>query len=294
MSSDLLTQTLTPLALALMMVGMGLSLRPVDFRYVFNSPKALLLGVLCQVLALPVLGFAVTQIFVLSPEYATGIMILVVCAGGVVSGLITQMAKGNVALSISMTVTSMIVAVISIPVLVNLSLDYFLARDAIALPMLATSMRLIAMTLVPVAIGMAIAWRYPLIAQYWQPKVARASNFLLAAIITAVVVGNLNQLLMQLDQLLFALACLNCCAMALGYGCGKFFGFDSKVQITLAIEVGIQNSVTAIYIASSLLVSQIIAAPAILYSGIAFINIAVVLLAIKLWQRFFYSPLEVA
>ncbi len=289
MSGDLLNQTLTPLALALMMVGMGLSLRPVDFQRVFDSPTALLLGVFCQIIGLPSLGFAVTQIFALTPEYATGVMILVVCAGGVVSGLITQMAKGNVALSISMTATSMVFGVVTIPALVNLSMDYFLAADAPALPMLATSMRLIAMTLVPVAVGMIIAKHYPQVAQVWAPKVAHVSNLLLAVIIVAVVFGNLSQLLIQLKHLLPALAVLNCAAMVLGYGAGKLFGFSPKIQITLAIEVGIQNSATAIYIASSLLASQIIATPAIVYSGIAFINIALVLLAIKLWQRF--SPL---
>ncbi len=103
MPIDIITTYLTPMALALMMIGMGLSLTPDDFSRLFREPKSVMVGVLAQMIGLPMLGFLVASTFTLSASQSAGIMLLVSCAGGVVSGLLTQMVRGDTALSVTMT-----------------------------------------------------------------------------------------------------------------------------------------------------------------------------------------------
>ena len=234
---------LTPIALGLMMAGMGLALRPSDFSRLWQSPKALFLGVAGQVIALPLLGFTIACGFHLSPSQAVGTMILVSCAGGVVSGLLTQMAKGDTALSVTMTAFSMLIGTVSIPYVINLSLDYFLQqRDYIPLDLLPTSLRLLAMTILPVAIGMAVRHLLPRFSTRIAPAVARGSNALLVGIIVLTLFGSGKEIAGDISTLILPLFILNLLAMSLGYTTALLARLEMKVAKTLAIEVGIQTA----------------------------------------------------
>jgi len=270
---------LTPIALGLMMAGMGLALRPSDFRRLWQSPKALFLGVAGQVIGLPLLGFTIASGFHLSPSQAVGTMILVSCAGGVVSGLLTQMARGDTALSVTMTAFSMLIGTLSIPYIINVSLDFFLQqREYIPLDLLPTSLRLLAMTILPVAIGMAVRHLLPRFSVRIAPAIARGSNALLVGIIVLTLFGSGKEIAGDISSLILPLFILNILAMSLGYATAILARLEMKVAKTLAIEVGIQNSATGIFIATTLLDNILFALPAMIYTGVAFVNVAVFIL----------------
>lgn len=282
MTMSFLYEYLTPMVLALMMAGMGLALRPADFGRLLISPKAIVVGVLGQVIGLPLLGFAVASGFSVSPVQSAGIMILVSCAGGVVSGLLTQMARGNTALSITMTAISMLIGTVSIPLIINESLRYFLHQhEYIALDLLPTSLRLFSMTILPVVTGMLVRHWFPRFSARTQPAIARGSNVLLAAVIVTTLLGSGNEIAGDIANLVVPIFVLNALAILLGYAGARAARLELKEAKTLAIEVGIQNSATGIFIATSLLDNTLLALPAMIYTGIAFVNVALFIIAFR-------------
>jgi BASS family bile acid:Na+ symporter len=273
---------LTSITLGLMMAGMGLSLRPDHFKRLGQRPKAVLVGIVGQLIGLPLLGFAVASNFNLSPTQAVGIMILVSCAGGVVSGLLTQMARGDTALSITMTAISMLVGTVSIPFIINLSLGHFLQQsEYVQLDLLATSLRLLAMTILPVVLGMLLRQLRPQFSIGIAPAIARGSNVLLLVIIGLTLFGSGKEIVGDMNTLILPMFILNILAMALGYISASVAGLELKETKTLTIEVGIQNSATGIFIATSLLNNTLLALPAMIYTGVAFLNVALFILAYR-------------
>ncbi len=273
---------LTSITLGLMMAGMGLSLRPDNFKRLGQRPKAVLVGIVGQLIGLPLLGFAVASNFNLSPTQAVGIMILVSCAGGVVSGLLTQMAGGDTALSITMTAISMLVGTISIPFVINLSLGHFLQQsEYVQLDLLATSLRLLAMTILPVVLGMLLRQLRPQFSIRIAPAIARGSNVMLLVIIGLTLFGSGKEIAGDMNTLILPMFILNILAMAMGYISASAVGLELKETKTLTIEVGIQNSATGIFIATSLLNNTLLALPAMIYTGVAFLNVALFILAYR-------------
>jgi BASS family bile acid:Na+ symporter len=279
---------LNSVALGLMMTGMGLALRPADFKQLAQRPKAVLVGVVGQLVGLPLLGFAVASNFHLEPTQAVGIMVLVSCAGGVVSGLLTQMAGGDTALSITMTAISMLVGTVSIPFIINLSLDHFLQQsEYVQLDLVATSLRLLAMTIFPVLVGMLFRQLWPQLSIRITPSIARSSNFLLVAVIALTLLASGKEIVGDMNALILPMFILNVLAMTLGFVSASLAGLVLKETKTLTIEVGIQNSVTGIFIATTLLNNTLLALPAMIYTGVAFVNVALFILAYR--GRFSYA-----
>lgn len=279
---------LTPIALGLMMAGMGLALRPADFGRLWKRPKAVVVGVAGQVIGLPLLGFVVASVFPLSPTQAAGIMILVSCAGGVVSGLLTQMAKGDTALSITMTAISMLIGTVSIPYIINVSLSHFLQQsEFIPLDLLPTSLRLLAMTILPVTLGMIVRQLLPRFSARITPAIAQGSNVLLVCVIVLTLFGSGKEIAGDIFTLILPMFILNALAMSLGYITASLARLEPKAAKTLAIEVGIQNSATGIFIATTLLDDALLALPAMIYSGVAFINVALFIFSFR--RRFSYA-----
>lgn len=275
-------QILTPIMLSLMMVGLGLGLKPRDFRAVAASPLVVIVGVIAQMAGLPALGFATAVWFDLAPALAVGVVVLTCCAGGVVSGLLTQMARGDVALSISLTCVSMAIGAFSIPLIVNAALIYFLNQsDHAAINILPTSLRLMAITILPVAVGMIIRWRFPRFSEEGQSLISRISYVLLAAIIVATIIDSGEDMIPDLGTLAAPLMVLNLAAMALGLGVALIFNLGFTTAKTLAIEVGIQNSATGIYISVSLLNDPTLALPSMIYTGVAFVNVALFIILFR-------------
>lgn len=279
---------LNSIALGLMMAGMGLALRPADFKQLGLRPKAVLVGIAGQLIGLPLLGFAVASNFLLSPTQAVGIMILVSCAGGVVSGLLTQMARGDTALSITMTAISMMVGTVSIPFIISLSLGHFLQQsEYVQLDLMTTSLRLLAMTILPVVVGMVFRQLWPQFSIRITPSIARGSNFLLMGVIALTFFGSGKEIVGDMNALILPMFMLNVLAMTLGFVSASLAGLALKETKTLTIEVGIQNSATGIFIATTLLNNTLLALPAMIYTGVAFVNVALFILAYR--GRFSYA-----
>lgn len=273
MESTFLTTVFLPLALFLVMLGMGLGLTPADFTRVVTYPRAVLVGLGAQLLALPLLGFLLAALFPLSPELAVGVMILAACPGGPTSNVITYLAKGNVALSITLTALSSLVTVFTIPLWVNLAMGAFLGETAtLRLPLLSTILQIAVITLIPVALGMGLHWAQPRLASQIERRVKWLSLALLGLIIAGLLVQQRANVVAFFAQVGLVTLALNLAAMAVGYGLATLTRLDNPSTTAITVEVGLQNGTLAIAIASAptLLNQPTLAIPAAIYSLLMF------------------------
>lgn len=273
MQSNIFTAVLLPLALAIVMLGMGLSLVPEDFKRMTRDPKAVAVGTICQLLLLPLIGVLITLVVPMQPEIAVGLIVLAVCPGGPSSNLITYLAKGDVALSVTLTALSSIATVFTIPIFTNLALQYFLGqRAAIALPIGQTMLQIFLITLLPTAIGMAIRHQFPDTARRLEKQMSRLAIGLLALIIVLLLVREGSKLPGFLVQVGIGVVLLNLLATLAGFLVGKLFRLPLAQQICIAIEVGIQNGTLAIAITAGLLNNPDMAVPAAVYSLLMYVT----------------------
>jgi BASS family bile acid:Na+ symporter len=267
MQSSFFTSVLLPLALAVVMLGMGLGLIPEDFRRITRYPKAVAVGSLCQVLLLPLIGTLIAMVVPMQPEIAVGLIVVALCPGGPSSNLMTYLARGDVALSVTLTAVSSIVTVFTIPLFTNLALQHFLGEStAIALPVGSTILQIFLITLLPVAIGMTIRYLFPNTARRLEKQMSRLAIGLLALIITLLAIKEGNKLPGFLMQAGMSVVLLNLLAMLAGWLAARLFRLPLAQQICIAIEVGIQNGTLAIAITAGLLNNADMAVPAAVYS----------------------------
>lgn len=275
MESSFLTAVFLPLALFAVMLGMGLGLTPSDFTRVLVYPKAVVIGLLAQLVMLPVLGFILASLFPLSPELAVGVMILAACPGGPTSNLMTYLAKGNVALSITLTAISSLLAVFTIPLVVNLATGAFMGETtALKLPFLATMLQIAVITVIPVAIGMALHHFLPQLATQIERWVKWLSLALLGLIIAGLLVQQRASVVGFFAQVGLVTLALNLAAMAMGYLIAQAAKVDRPSRTAITVEVGIQNGTLAIAVASAptLLNQPTLAIPAAIYSLLMFVT----------------------
>lgn len=273
MQSNIFTSVLLPLALAIVMLGMGLSLVAEDFKRITRDPKAVAVGTICQLLLLPLIGILITLVVPMQPTIAVGLIVLAVCPGGPSSNLITYLAKGDVALSVTLTALSSIATVFTIPIFTNLALQYFLGQSAaIALPIGQTMLQIFLITLLPTAIGMAIRHQFPDTARRLEKQMSRLAVGLLALIIVLLLVREGSKLPGFLVQVGIGVVLLNLLATLAGFLVGKLFRLPLAQQICIAIEVGIQNGTLAIAITAGLLNNPDMAVPAAVYSLLMYIT----------------------
>ncbi len=273
MQSSVFTTVLLPLALAIVMLGMGLSLVPEDFRRITRYPKAVAVGVVCQIMLLPLIGALIALVVPMQPELAVGLIVLAVCPGGPSSNLVTYLAKGDVALSVTLTAVSSIITVFTIPLFTNLALQHFLGKStAIALPIGSTMLQIFLITLLPTAIGMAIRHQFPGSARRLEKPMSRLAVGLLALIIVLLLVREGSKLPGFLVQVGIGVVLLNLLATLAGFLAGKLFQLPLAQQICIAIEVGIQNGTLAIAITAGLLNNPDMAVPAAIYSLLMYVT----------------------
>ncbi len=273
MESSFLTAVFLPLALFTVMLGMGLGLTLEDFTRVLVYPKAVVVGLLAQLVLLPILGFILASIFSLSPELAVGVMILAACPGGPTSNLVTYLARGNVALSITLTAISSLITVFTIPLVVNLATGAFMGEvTALQLPFLGTMLQIAVITIIPVAMGMALHHYLPQFAAQVERGVKWLSLALLGLIIVGLLVQQRQSVVGFFAQVGLVTLALNLAAMALGYLIAGAARLDRPSATAITVEVGIQNGTLAIAIASAptLLNQPNLAIPAAIYSLLMF------------------------
>lgn len=273
MQSNLFTAVLLPLALAIVMLGMGLSLVPEDFKRITRYPKAVAVGIVCQQLLVPLLGLLIALIVPMKPEIAVGLIVLAICSGGPSSNLVTYLAKGDVALSVTLTAVGSIITVFTIPLLTNLALQSFLGKSAaIALPIGSTMLQIFLITLLPTAIGMAIRHKFPDTARRLEQQMSRLAAGLLALIIVILLIREGSKLPGFLVQVGVGVVLLNVLAMLTGFFAGRLFRLPLAQQLCIAIEVGIQNGTLAIAITAGLLNNADMAVPAAVYSLLMYLT----------------------
>jgi BASS family bile acid:Na+ symporter len=266
MQSSLLTTVGLPLALAVVMFGMGLALQPDDFRRLLRDPKAVTTGLICQLVALPLIGALIVRLLPLPPAIAMGLMVVAISPGGPSSNLITYLAKGDVALSVSLTAISSMVTVVTIPLLANQALRILMGtRAQISLPVGATMAQILMITLVPTAIGMALRQRAPVVSARLERQVSRVAAGLLTLIILLVLIQEGEKLPDFLVKAGVAVVLLNGLGTLLGFLAGWALGLPLAQQIAVAVEVGIQNCTLALAITAGLLNNPAMAVPAALY-----------------------------
>lgn len=262
-----------PISIFLIMMGMGLSLVTNDFKRVVKYPKAVAIGLTNQLLFLPLVGFALATFMSLEPEYAVGVMLLVLCPGGTTSNLFTYLAKGDVALSVTMTAIASIITVFTIPIVLSFSLVYFMgAGSEFQLPVAKTMISLIALTILPVSIGMLIKRYAASFADKAQVMVSRFGVIFLSFLV--IFLGYV-----QRDILVEALVAtgpvsliLNVSTMALGYYTSKWFGLNPAQRRSITMEVGLQNSTLSMFMALTLLANYKMSLTPAIYTLIMFLT----------------------
>lgn len=269
----LVNTAVVPIGLIAIMFSMGLSLTPGDFREVARNPRAVAGGLVGQLVLVPPLAVAVAWLFGLPPAMATGLFILAICPGGITSNAITYAAKANVALAVVLTTASSLVTVFTIPVLLNWALGHwFVAGEIPPLSVPKTMWQLAQMTLVPVALGMAIrAWR-PEQAARMTVWLRPASLVVLIAVIAFSVAVSAQ---LVLDNLLHAgpaAYVLNAASMGVGVAIARLLALDRNDTLTVAIEVGIHNATMATFLSLSVLKDIALAITPTIYGVIMVIN----------------------
>lgn len=279
METNYLTDIMLPVSLAVIMLGMGLSLVPNDFKRVVLFPRAATIGIVNQIIVLPLVGFLLLWLFGLKNlELAVGIMVLAACPGGPTSNLISHISKGDTALSITLTAISSLIAVITIPLIVNFSLAYFLQQgEYIPLPVFDTIIKLTLITLLPVSIGMIIRAKAMKFADKMEKPVKIISGILLFLIIFAAINTNRDIFVSSFRDVGPIALALNAVMLLVGYLSAKYSRLNVPQSITISIESGIQNGTLGIMIASTLLHNDVMAISPAIYSLIMFMTAGVII-----------------
>lgn len=271
MESNLLTQLFLPLALFVIMLGMGLTLKPNDFRNVILFPKAVGVGLLLKLVFIPALTFGMLYIFPMQPELAVGFVLLAACPGGATTNLITHLSKGDVALSITLTAIASVITVFTIPIIVDIGLVTFIGESqVIELPFFKTIAQILAITVVPVIIGMIIYGKYPKISHRAERPVKILSAVFLVLIIAAVMIKereSLGEFFIKAGPLSLL---LNLLGMFFGYTITKAITKNKAQAIAVGVEVGIVNGTLGIAIAAGILQNSVMSIPSAIYSIIMF------------------------
>lgn len=254
-AAEMISQVFLPLSLAVIMLGMGMTLVPKDFTRIVRYPKAMLVGLTNQLIFLPIIGFALASLFGLSPIMAVGLMILASCPGGPTSNLITQVSKGNIALSVSLTAITSFVSILSIPFILSYAIDYFGAGSGveIKLPIGDTILQIMVITVIPISIGMFIRRLNKVFADRAERPMRIASTVLFILVFIAVIVANLDVIGTAMKEVGLVTLLLNVGTMALGFFSAKLFKLSFKNAVSITIESGIQNGTLAIVIATTIL-----------------------------------------
>ncbi|MGE8496784.1 MAG: bile acid:sodium symporter family protein [Pseudomonas sp.] len=276
MTADPLLTIFLPVALGIIMLGLGLSLSLADFARVAKFPKPVLIGLGCQLLLLPLVCFFLVQAFGLAPALAVGMMLLAASPGGTTANLYSHLAHGDVALNITLTAVNSVIAILTMPFIVNLSLAYFMDGDQ-AIPLqFAKVVQVFVIVLGPVAIGMWLRSRFPGFAARMEKPVKIISALFLLIIILLAVVKDWQTFVDYAPLVGGAALAFNLISLAVGYYVPRLCKLSLRQAVAIGMEIGIHNGTLAIALALSplLLNNSTMAIPAAIYSIIMFFTAA--------------------
>ncbi|NBE53443.1 bile acid:sodium symporter family protein [Streptomyces sp. YC537] len=237
----------------LIMLGLGLSLTPADFRRAAQHPRTLSAALLCQLLVLPLVCFGLVSALGVPPVAAVGVMLISACPGGPVAGIYSHLAGGDVALNITLAAVNSLLAVVTLPVITNLSVQHFLGTEAGLGLRPGEVLQVFAVVLVPVALGMAVRARRPVLARRAERPVNVGSGIALGIIVVLSLTANFallldNFLTVGIADALFALA-----SLTLGYWVPRLVKAERRHAVAASMEIGFHNAALAIAVATGLL-----------------------------------------
>jgi len=251
----MLIDVFLPLSLVFIMFTLGLGLTIEDFKNVIKEPRAFAIGLINQMVLLPIFAVIVIILFGLTNELAVGMMILACCPGGVTSNVITKLAKGDTALSISYTAVISIVTVLTLPLIVGISMQYFMADNIPEINILTLGLTMFLITALPVGIGLLIHSKFRNFTHSFEPKAGKISTLLFVVILIGALTSEWNTFITNLSILGPAVITLIMVMIFLGYNSSRLFKLNKKQAITVAIESSIQNATVGITI-GNLIISQ--------------------------------------
>ncbi|MGE8562276.1 MAG: bile acid:sodium symporter family protein [Acinetobacter bohemicus] len=274
MDSGIIT-ILLPLALAIIMIGLGLELTPKDFTRVTKQPKAVLIALFCQLVILVSIAFIICKVLALPPLLAVGLMLLAASPGGSTANLFSYLFKGDIALNITLTAINSVIAAFTLPLIVNFAIQHFMNDGQEISLQFSKILQVFAIIIIPVGIGMLIRHYAPHFTEKLnKPLRIFAVSFLILIIIGAITKER-HQILEYLAQVGLATVLFCLCSLLIGYFVPRLLGINSAQARACAFEIGIHNSTLAMTIALTVMASSTVAMPAAVYSIFMYVFAAV-------------------
>jgi BASS family bile acid:Na+ symporter len=264
------TQVLLPCCLAVIMAVLGLSLTMADFRRVFVVPRGIAIGLGNLLAVSPLLAFGAAELFGLDPVFAVGLVLLGASPGGTMANLLTHLARGEVALSVSMTAISSVAALVTVPLFLELAIDRFGAGLDSEVEMQAVVARVFLITIVPLAAGMYVRRRWPGWVARIYDRARKLSLALFVLVVIAAVASEADEALEHVGEVAAAALALNVAAMGVSFAVAQLAGLGDRQATAIAMELGIHNATLAITVGSSIDSSLVI--PAAVYSMFMFVT----------------------
>ena len=268
---NIVTDVILPLALAFIMFVLGLGLTGADFLRVIKQPRDFFVGAFSQIIILPIIAFILVKVWPIAPELAIGVMIIAAAPGGVTSNLLTSFAKGDVALSISLTAIISLLCVITIPFIVLTSVELLggtnITQD-ISLFSMSRDMFLI--VTVPVILGMLLRKLSSTVALKLEPIAKKASIILFVLVLLGAIAAERENVISYFAQAGLITLILNAVMMVVAYYIAQFLASGIKQKKCITIECGLQNGTLAIFVATSIFDGGVYVVPAATYSLIMF------------------------
>jgi BASS family bile acid:Na+ symporter len=279
--TSVFASVLLPIALALIMGSLGLSLTLADFRRILTQPRGVLIGLANLLLASPLLAFAVAELYGLEAAFAVGLVLLGASPGGTLANLLTHLARGDTALSISMTALSSVAAVVTVPLFLTLSVDHFGASVADDVNMLGVVVRVFLITLVPLAVGMRLRALDPTRAAAAEPRAKRVALVVFLFVVAGAVASEWDTIVDHIGELALAALTLNVAAMSVSFSVSRIARLSNRQATAVAMELGIHNATLAITVGVS--IADVFAIPAAVYSAFMFLTAGT--FARVMWHR---------
>jgi bile acid:Na+ symporter, BASS family len=277
--------------LAMIMLGIGLSLRFSDFKQIFSLPRSLITALSVQLFIVPIIAFAIAKISNLSDAEKVGVVIVSLCASGASSNLITHLFRGNVALAISMTTINSFITLLTIPLLTNLALSVFMGIETdVRLPVLETILQIFIITIVPAVVGVYIRRIKEIIAIKLEKPLKYVLTLLLAFVFTIKIFfgeasGGTGISFTETIHILPFMLLLNVLAMASGLYFAKILKLSFTDQFTISIEVGLHNTALALLIGGTILNMPEIEKPAVVYGMFSFFTAVIFVYLVKKFTK---------
>jgi BASS family bile acid:Na+ symporter len=262
-------------ALGIVMLGLGLSLTIADFARVLRFPKAVLVGLFAQTVVLVAIAYLLARLADLPPELAVGLMLLAASPGGATANIYSHLAHGDVALNITLTAVNSLLALATLPLIVDASLAHFLGQDQYVPPPTRKIVEVAAIIVVPVVLGMALRAGQPRLAAALERPIRVFAVLVLAAVIVAAIVAEWERLPGFIAAVGAVCLAFNLLSMAIGYGLPRVLALPRGQAIAISMEIGIHNGTLAIFIALNVLQNAAMSVPAAVYSIIMFVTASV-------------------